>query len=80
MTSYRLYFLGSDGHFMRAHELACESDEEAVAWAEARREFGAMELWSGARLVRRFAVIDSDQAGGAASETFDGVSGQGSAS
>jgi len=32
----------------------CSSDEDAIVAVERRREADAMELWSGARVVKKF--------------------------
>jgi len=55
--SYKLYFLDRTGHIDSLVGLVCDDDEEAVeeaveAAAE-RPETRNMELWCGARLIRR---------------------------
>ncbi len=53
MIEYRLYFL-TDGHIARAMELVCETDAQAMARAQETHDEGAMELWSGGRVVATF--------------------------
>jgi len=48
---YRLYFLSADGRMSDVVELHCDSDEDALAEAEGRRDGRAMELWNEQRLV-----------------------------
>jgi len=56
MPGYRLYLLDGAGHIREAVELECRDDEHAVAMAlvQEHHQRIAMELWEGARLVRRF--------------------------
>lgn len=51
MPDYRLYFLNLAGGIDRALDIQCQSDEEAVAFAEAHEDRRAKELWQGARYV-----------------------------
>jgi len=53
MAGYRLYFL-ADEHIKHAVTFDCGSDAEAVRLVGERADGRAMELWTGARLVRRF--------------------------
>jgi hypothetical protein len=55
MSGYRLYFLDDNGRIRDAAEFECDSDDEALAQADARCDGRAMELWSGVRVVRRIA-------------------------
>jgi hypothetical protein len=55
MGGYKLYFLDNDGHIKAATEVFCETDEEADGLAKAQDDGRAMELWSGARLVKKYA-------------------------
>jgi hypothetical protein len=52
MLSYRLYFLGREGRIIRAVELECSSDEDALLAVEGHADGGPMELWQQARRVR----------------------------
>jgi hypothetical protein len=53
MADYRLYVIGSDGHFIRVVDLRCADDKTAI---EAARQFigdHALELWQQDRLVAK---------------------------
>ena len=54
MLSYRLYFLGREGHITGVVELECACDEQALEAVEAHADGRAMELWQQARKVRAF--------------------------
>lgn len=54
MVVYRLYFFESGGHIGHEAIFECVSEEAAVAAAEQYRDKHTMELWTGARLVKRF--------------------------
>lgn len=54
MTDYKLYFLGRGGAFERREDLACEDDAHAIRHAVKVYDGTPMELWCGARLVRKF--------------------------
>jgi hypothetical protein len=53
MAGYRIYFLDDNGRIRDAAEFECEADDEALLIAHARHDGRAMELWSGARIVRK---------------------------
>jgi hypothetical protein len=53
MVEYRVYSVGSDGHFMKSECLECSSDEEAIKQAGQSSDACDVELWSGARVVAR---------------------------
>ena len=53
MIGYRLYLMSGDGHILRAVELTCENDSEALEQAEGLAQGQAAELWNQARLVGR---------------------------
>ncbi len=53
MIQYRAYVIGSDGHFVSATELVCESDEAAAEEASALLQEQSIEIWSGDRFVIR---------------------------
>ena len=55
MAGYRLYFL-VDEHIKHAVTFDCESDGDAVRLVQDHTDGRAMELWTGARLVKRFPV------------------------
>ena len=54
MAVYRLYMLNLHGHIVDAVEFRCEDDATAQAIAERRSRGRATELWSGARVVRKY--------------------------
>lgn len=54
MASYRVYFLNGQGRIMRAVDLACDTDDEAVAQARDLASGQAVELWDRARLIGRY--------------------------
>lgn len=54
MAWYRLYFFSSRDKIARAMDMECADDDEAVRCvADHPHKFG-LELWQGARRVRRF--------------------------
>jgi hypothetical protein len=53
MTGYRLYFLDDNDRIRDAAEFESDSDDEALVHAETQHDGRAMELWSGARVVRK---------------------------
>lgn len=57
VADYRSYTVGSDGRFISFEANVCESDVEAVSWAEQLVKGVAMELWSGPRFVLRLEPI-----------------------
>ena len=58
--TYRLYFLGRDSHIRAAVVLDCETDADAEEQALTRADGRMMEVWDGARLVRRFPAPPPD--------------------
>ena len=59
MRQYRLYFLDGGDHIRRRLDLECDDDAHAIAVVSEHISPGAMELWDGDRLVKRFDVDDS---------------------
>lgn len=53
MSGYRLYFLDEEDHIIRANELECSSDEEAIVTAEQCRDGRDVELWQKARFIKK---------------------------
>lgn len=54
MASYRLYWIGADGHFKLGRTIDFPSDEAAVSYAkELIGQFPAMEVWQEKRFVAR---------------------------
>jgi len=60
MAGYRLYFLDDNGRIRDAAEFECVDDAEALAQAQSRADGRSMELWSGARVVRKIAKPASE--------------------
>jgi hypothetical protein len=54
MPDYRLYCIGSEGHFVRCEEFVADGDEQAIALSQSMRGGYAAELWSGKRRVKAF--------------------------
>ncbi len=55
--AYRAYILDSDRRIRLAHELACETDEQAIAAAQAYVDGHAVELWDKSRRIAYFPPI-----------------------
>ena len=54
MTDYRIYFLSRDGRILRpAAVISCKDDADAILQAEQVLDGSPIEVWEGARLVRR---------------------------
>jgi hypothetical protein len=53
MVDYRVYRVGSDGHFVGYEPLICRDDAEAIEKAKRLVDGHDIELWSGPRLVIR---------------------------
>jgi hypothetical protein len=53
MAEYRAYFVGSDEHFTGYAAIVCRDDKEAIEQAKEFLDDHSIELWCGARLVRR---------------------------
>jgi hypothetical protein len=54
MTDFRLYVIGSDGHFVRAIHLDCPDDSAAIELAKQHIGSDDMELWQRDRLIAKF--------------------------
>jgi hypothetical protein len=54
MAGYRLYIMNRHDHIVDAVEFFSEDDVAAQVIAERHSEGRATELWSGARVVRRY--------------------------
>ncbi|WP_262265753.1 hypothetical protein [Microvirga yunnanensis] len=50
-TVNRAYVLGPDGGILRAHDLTCQSDEEAIRNAKEHASGNAVELWNRGRKI-----------------------------
>jgi hypothetical protein len=53
VPDYRVYFIGRDGHFLRAIDIQVASDQDAIARALELREGHEVEVWERTRSVRR---------------------------
>jgi hypothetical protein len=54
MPEYRVYIIGSDGHFHSAVPLECADDNEAMKRAERLADGQDVELWQRDRKIARF--------------------------
>ena len=57
MADYRVYTVGTDGHFVNFRGFVCGNDEDALVWARQWVDGAAVEIWSGERFVAR---LESD--------------------
>jgi hypothetical protein len=53
MAEYRIYTVGSDGHFLGFEPLVCGNDTEAIDKAKRLVVSNDIEVWSGSRFVIR---------------------------
>lgn len=56
MRGYRLYLLDDRDHIRSAIDLECEDDADAIRCAETSLH-APMELWQGARMVKKFDAL-----------------------
>jgi hypothetical protein len=54
MQHYRVYFIGQDGHFIRAMDLSCANDGAAIESAKQLIDGYDLELWQRDRRIARF--------------------------
>jgi hypothetical protein len=54
MPEYRIYIVGSDGHFFNSVPLECADDSEAADQAKQLVDGHDVELWQRDRKVARF--------------------------
>jgi hypothetical protein len=54
MPHYRAYFIGRDGYFEKAIELACSNDNAAIESAEQLVDGHDVELWQQDRKITKF--------------------------
>jgi hypothetical protein len=71
VSDYRVYFIGRDGHFLRAIDIQVASDQDAIARALELREGHEVEVWEHTRFVRRLTdpTSSSDDPAGAVGAT-----------
>ena len=63
MTDYRLYVIGTDGHFEKAVLLDCSNDEAAIESAKQYINGHGVELWQRDRLIARFNASANETSG-----------------
>jgi hypothetical protein len=51
MAEYRVFTLGSDGHFIGVTDLVCDDDTQAVEKAKQLLDGHDLSIWSGSRYV-----------------------------
>jgi len=54
MPEYRVYVIGSDGHFFNSVPLECADDDEAMERAEQLVDGHDVELWQRDRKIAKF--------------------------
>jgi hypothetical protein len=54
MPDYRVYIVGSDGHFFNSVPLECDDDTEALERAKQLVDGHDIELWQRDRKIARF--------------------------
>jgi hypothetical protein len=73
MANYRAYIVGAGGHFVNSRAFVCDSDSNATVWATQLFDPGReVELWCGARLVRRLGVNSEPQTDAVSHEIIEG--------
>ena len=63
MREYKLYHFDERDHIRSSIDLECEDDAQAIRLAEASPS-ASMELWQGARKVKRFRAAETRRATG----------------
>jgi hypothetical protein len=63
VQSYRLFFRGTDGHFVDAAPFECGDDQQAIVIAREKANGRPAELWQQARMVMDFPVQPRAHAG-----------------
>jgi hypothetical protein len=58
MIHYRVYLVGSDGHFETAIDLLCNCDAHAIERTRQLVDGHDLELWQGIRQIARFAALE----------------------
>ncbi len=51
MAEYRIYRIGSDGHFIDFETFVCDEDEQAIEKAKQMLDGLDLHIWSGPRFV-----------------------------
>ena len=57
MTEYRACFVGPEGRVVESRSFVCDTDENAIVWAEQLADERPIELWSGERRVKIVAPV-----------------------
>jgi hypothetical protein len=60
VPDYRVYFIGRDGHFLRAIDIQVASDHDAIVRASELRKGHEVEVWERSRFVRRLSAPSSE--------------------
>jgi hypothetical protein len=60
MVEYRMYIVGTDGHFIGYEPLVCVDDDDAVATAKQFVDGHDIEVWCGKRFVIRLKKLTPD--------------------
>lgn len=58
VNEYRANMIGDDGHIRSSRVFVTENDADAIVFAEQMGDGNDIELWSGARFVRRMNAPD----------------------
>lgn len=53
MTEFQAFTVGLDGHFIAHRDFTCDSDADAIVWAQQLVDGRDVEIRSGGRLVKR---------------------------
>ncbi len=53
MPEYRIYTVGTDGHFIDGKNIECADDQEAIEIAQQAADGRAIELWERGRFIAR---------------------------
>ena len=62
MATYRLYFIGRDGHFEKAIPFESPNEDEAIAAADDLADGRPMELWRAQRRLKVYEATDERRA------------------
>ena len=59
MAEYRIYTIGSEGHFIGFKPLLCEDDLQVIEKAKQLLDGDDLQIWSGPRYVGRLGSKDA---------------------
>jgi hypothetical protein len=54
MPEYRVYVVGTDGHFVNSHAIECSDDDAAMEQAKQLVDGHDVQLWQRARKIATF--------------------------